>query len=507
MGLLGSIVKTGIELNQKFSFENEAPQKQQETQLRALLEKAKDSSFGKYYGFSELLQSDDLTNVYKNTIPIFDYHQMHDQWWKQQLKFEDITWPGKPNFFALSSGTTGKSSKRIPITSDFLQSMKDVGASQVKSLPDFNFPEELFESEILMLSSSANLSKHENGHLEGEISGINVSNFPDWYETFYRPGKEIAAISNWDERLKKIVEEAPDWNIGVIAGIPSWVLLMLKEIIDYHQLDTIHDIWPNLTVYASGGVAFETFRSDFNQITKRPLTVLDTYLASEGFFAFTARPNTMNMQLALHHGYYYEFVPFDDRGVDEHGNLLDKPCSLSIDQVALDQEYVLIVSTCAGAWRYQIGDVIKFTSLDPIEIKITGRTKFFLNTVGSQLSEEKMDKAMIHVAENLNITVNEYMVAAMKDSDTEEYYHQWVIVSESNVDDAAFKQELDKNLKAANKNYKVARNKALKDVKLLSISKSSYYDFLEKVKKKGGQIKTPKVMTENKMRKLLNLIS
>ncbi|MEQ8574759.1 MAG: GH3 auxin-responsive promoter family protein, partial [Fulvivirga sp.] len=358
MGLLGSIVKTGIELNQKFSFENEAPQKQQETQLRALLEKAKDTSFGKYYGFSELLQSDDLTNVYKNTIPIFDYHQMHDQWWKQQLKFEDITWPGKPNFFALSSGTTGKSSKRIPITSDFLQSMKDVGASQVKSLPDFNFPEELFESEILMLSSSANLSKHENGHLEGEISGINVSNFPDWYETFYRPGKEIAAISNWDERLKKIVEEAPDWNIGAIAGIPSWVLLMLKEIIDYHQLDTIHDIWPNLTVYASGGVAFETYRSDFNAITKKPLVILDTYLASEGFFAFTARPNTMNMQLALHHGYYYEFVPFDDRGVDEHGNLLDKPCSLSIDQVALDQEYVLIVSTCAGAWRYQIGDVI-----------------------------------------------------------------------------------------------------------------------------------------------------
>ncbi len=507
MALLGTFVKKGIELNQKLSFGDDEPSSLQQKQLEKLMEKAKKTSFGKYYGFKALLKADNIIKAFKDSVPIFDYYQMHEQWWQQQLKFPDITWPGKPDFFALSSGTTGKKSKRIPITADFLQSMKDVGASQVKALPEFDFPEELFEGEILMLSSSANLSKHEQGHMEGEISGINVSNFPGWYETFYRPGIEIAAISDWDERVKRIVKEAPNWNIGAIAGIPSWVLLMLQEVIAGHGLNNIHEIWPNLTVYASGGVAFETYRSDFDAITAKPLTIMDTYLASEGFFAYTARPDTMSMQLALDHGYFYEFIPFDERGVDEQGNLLDNPESHTIDEVLVDQEYVLLVSTCAGAWRYVIGDVIKFTSLEPLEIKITGRTKFFLNTVGSQLSEEKMDKAMVDVSEKLGVTVNEYMVGVVKDKKKNEYIHQWVIVSDDDIDESKFRKELDQSLQNANKNYKVARNKALKGVKLRSISKDAYYKFLEKKKKKGGQIKTPKVMNEEKMNSLMESIN
>lgn len=507
MAILGSLIKRGIELNQKLSFGDESPSKLQVNQLKNLIQKAKDTAFGKYYGFSNLLENKDVIKAFKKSVPIYDYQQMHDQWWKQQLIFPDITWPGKPDFFALSSGTTGKTSKRIPITDDFIQSIKEVGVSQIKSLPEFDFPKELFESEVLMLSSSANLSKHEAGHLEGEISGINVSNFPGWYDTFYRPGIEIASINNWDERVKRITEEAPNWNIGAIAGIPSWVLLLLKEIVSVHKLKTIHDIWPNLTVYASGGVAFNTYRKDFDAISAKPLTVVDTYLASEGFFAYTARPNTMAMQLALDHGYFYEFVPFDNRGVDEQGNLLDDPESHTIDEVEKNQEYVLIVSTCAGAWRYVIGDVIKFTSLEPIEIKITGRTKFFLNAVGSQLSEEKMDKAMVEVSSQFEVTVNEYSVAAVKDQATDEYYHQWIIVSDDNIDEKPFKEALDVYLQNANKNYKVARNKALKGVKLHAISKGSYYNFLEKEKKKGGQIKTPKVMSSKKMRKFIDSLN
>lgn len=498
MSIIGKIVKSGIAINQVLTFESESPETLQRNQLTKLLKKARKTSFGKYYGFSEMLKADDVVRAFQEEVPIFDYHRMHQDWWCKQQLHKDITWPGKPEFFALSSGTTGKSSKRIPITSDFLQSMRDVGTSMIKAIPNFDFPEEVFESEILMLSSSANLSRNAQGHFEGEISGINVSNFPGWYDIFYRPGREIATISDWDERVEAIAKAAPDWNIGAIAGIPSWVLLMLQKVIEYHNLNNIHEIWPNLSVYASGGVAFETYRKDFEAISGKPITIMDTYLASEGFFSYTAHPGTMDMRLALEHGYFYEFVPFDERGVDEYGNLLANPEIHTIEDVELGQDYVLLVSTCAGAWRYQIGDVIRFSNTDPHEIKIVGRTKFFLNVVGSQLSEEKMDDAILEVSDSLNVSVNEYSVAAVKD-DHGNYIHQWVVVVSDDVDEDLFAERLDELLKQANKNYGVARSKALKGIKVKAIDKSAYHSFLEKDKKKGGQVKTPKVMPEDKM--------
>ena len=502
MTIIGKLVKAGIDLNQKLKFKTGSYREKQEDQLISLLEKARYTAFGKYHGFGQLLETDDVIGNFKKAVPIFTYEKMQERWWKQQQQLPDITWPGKPEFFALSSGTTGKESKRIPITDDFLDSMKQVGRSMITSLPNYNLPEELFESEILMLSSSAHLQRNEKGFSEGEISGINVSNFPDWYDVFYRPGNEIAAISDWDERVQRIAEEAPKWNIGGIAGIPSWVLLMLRKVIEVNNLETIHDIWPNLTVYSSGGVAYDTYRKDFDAICKKPLVIMDTYLASEGFIAFNSRPNTMAMELALEHGYFYEFIPFDERGVDESGDVLENPVSLNIDQVKLGEEYVLILSSCAGAWRYIIGDVIKFESLDPPQIKITGRTKFFLNVVGSQLSEEKMDKAILNVSEKHGISINEYMVAAVK-NEKDEYIHQWVLVADDHPDPETLSEDLDAALKEANKNYAVARSKALKGVKVSFLMKEAYTDYLAQSKQKGGQVKTPKVMGEERMKKLL----
>jgi hypothetical protein len=505
MALLGNLIKKGVELNQRLLSTRIDPVENQEEQLRELISAARKTSFGKYYNFNSLLASKDIVAEFKERVPIHEYEKIHNRWWEQQQKQPDITWPGKPDFFALSSGTTGKSSKRIPVTEEFLDSMRKVGTSLIRSLPNFDFPEELFESEILMLSSSANLIKNDRGHLEGEISGINVSNFPGWYDFFYRPGKEIAKIDDWDERVEAIAKEAPNWNIGAIAGIPSWVYLMLKKVIEYNKLDTIHDIWPNLTAYASGGVAFDTYRSDFEKISGKPLTIIDTYLASEGFFAYTSRPNTMSMQLALNHGYFYEFIPFDESGVDATGQLLENPVSIPIQDVELEKEYVLVISSCAGAWRYAIGDTIKFTNLDPHEIVLTGRTKFFLNVVGSQLSEEKLDQAVIDVSEELGISINEYSVAAIKNADGN-YIHQWVVVTDHEVDEDRVARELDRLLKEANKNYTEARNKALYGVRARAIRKTDYLKFLEKDKKIGGQIKTPKVMKEEKMCELLKIL-
>lgn len=502
MTIIGKVVKAGVEVSQKLAFESADYKQKQIEELKSLLKTAKDTAFGKFYGFEQILEADDVITAYRQAVPIFSYEEMQERWWKQQQALPDITWPGKPKFFALSSGTTGKESKRIPITEEFLGSMKRVGRSMIAALPNFDFPEALFESEILMLGSSTDLEENEKGFSEGEISGINVSNFPSWYDTFYRPGKEIAAISDWDERVQRIAEEAPDWNIGAIAGIPSWILLMLRKVIEVNKLETIHDIWPNLTVYSSGGVAYETYRKDFDALCKKPLVVMDTYLASEGFIAFNSRPDTMAMELSLHHGYFFEFIPFDERGVDEMGNVLQNPVSLNIDEVKMGEEYVLILSSCAGAWRYMLGDVIKFESLDPPQIKITGRTKFFLNVVGSQLSEEKMDTAILSISEKHNISINEYMVAAVKNDDGD-YVHQWVLVADNHPDEKAISTDLDNALKEANNNYKVARSKALKGVRVNFLSKAAYTDYLDASKKKGGQIKTPKVMGAERMKGLL----
>lgn len=504
MAILGKLVKAGIDLTSKLQFAEDSPQISQEKQFQELLTKAKDTAFGKYYGFEEILKSEVPVSMFRKEVPIFNYETMHEKWWARQERLVDISWPGKPDFFARSSGTTGKSSKRIPITNEFMASMRSVGTSMINSLHEFDFPETLFESEVLMLSSSASLDENKKGFKEGEISGINVSNFPGWYDMFYRPGKEIAAISDWDKRVEAIAEQAPEWNIGAIAGIPSWVLLMLQRIIERHQLNNIHEIWPNFQVFATGGVAFETYREDFEVVCKTPITILDTYLASEGFIAYTSKPDTMAMKLALNHGYFFEFIPFDERGVNETAELLSDPVVVGIDEVEVGQEYVLILSSCAGAWRYAIGDVIRFESLNPPQIKITGRTKFFLNVVGSQLSEEKMDKAILELAEANNTTINEYMVAAVK-NENDDYIHQWVLVSDAKVDGLA--KKLDELLKSANKNYAVARSKALKGISVKVISKDQYTNYLASTKKKGGQTKTPKVMKAEKMHALIGFIS
>jgi len=446
MALLGQLIKSALDLGNTFTQESNPPQQRQEQQLRNLLQKAQHTSFGLYYSFSELLDASDIRKAYRETLPIFQYARMNERWWQQQQNVANVTWPGKPDYFALSSGTTGKKSKRIPVTSDMLQSFRKVGIGQTISLANFNLPKELFETEVLMLGSSANLQSHKN-HLEGEISGINTSNLPPWFGNFYRPGLEIASIDNWDSRVEEIARQAPNWNIGAIAGIPSWVLKMLQTITEYHQLEHIHQIWPNLQLYLSGGVAFEPYRSSLNKLLAEPLTYLDTYLASEGFFAYTARPGSMDMRLAIDADIYYEFIPFDGQGFDETGKLLKNPTVLTIEGLEEKKDYALVISTPAGAWRYMIGDTVKFTNLEELELVISGRTKYFLNVVGSQLSEEKLNAAIQEIAQTTKLNISEYSVAALQNVDGE-FYHQWVLgVEETNQPPEDLAQQLDQALK------------------------------------------------------------
>lgn len=498
MAIVGSIIKSLIDLRDNLVSEPEAVSSQEDV-LRDMLKKAKDTAFGKEYDFEGILNAENIQKAFSEKVPYFDYHSLHEKWWhKIQNGEEDITWPGKPSYFALSSGTTGKTSKRIPVTDDMIESIRKAGIKQVGALSNFDLPSDFFEKDIMMLGSSTDLQ--ENGEFEeGEISGISASNIPFWFRGYYKPGEEIAKIDDWDDRVQKIAETANDWDIGALSGIPSWIELMLRKVIEYHNLENIHEIWPNLQVYASGGVAFEPYEKSFNALLGKPLQVIDTYLASEGFLAIQERPDTNAMKLILDNGIYFEFVPFKAEYINEDGSITDNAPVIPISEVREEEDYVLLISTVSGAWRYLIGDTIKFTNVERNEIRITGRTKFFLNVVGSQLSVNKMNDAVQELEEKFDIKIPEFTLAAIRIDG--EFHHSWYLGTTANVDNVELADALDEALKDANKNYKVARSKALKGVKVTTIDPELFAEWNAHNKKKGGQVKMEKVMNEEKFAK------
>ncbi|RAJ12952.1 GH3 family domain-containing protein [Olleya aquimaris] len=498
MEILGNIIKGAIHLKEALTSEVNPVQAQEKVLLK-LLETAKETQFGKHYNFSDILNSENPAQTFAHRIPYFDYNKINDVWWSKLHQGEtDVTWPNSPSYFALSSGTTGTKSKRIPVTDDMLAAIKQAGINQVTALSNFDLPADFFSKEAMMLGSSTDLIEKED-HLEGEISGITASNIPFWFKGFYKPGEDISKIDDWDTRVETIAKRAKQWDIGALSGIPSWIELMLKEVINYHKVDHIHQVWPNLQVYTSGGVAFGPYKKSFNALLGKPITVIDTYLASEGFIAFQSRPETDAMQLVTDGGIYFEFVPFKPEYINQDGSITEDAPSITLKDVELEQDYVLIISTVSGAWRYLIGDTIEFTDIERAEIKITGRTKFFLNTVGSQLSVNKLDKAIRHLEETFNTAIPEYTLCAKRYDDG--FYHTWYLGAEDlNKDNKTIVSALDNFLQSANKNYKVARSKALEGVKVTVVKPDVFYDWNGANKKKGGQVKMERVMGEEKFK-------
>lgn len=497
MAILGNIIKKAIKLGEQF-VEFDDPHRTQVETLRQLLNHARFTDIGRDYNFEAILNAEDPEKAFSESLPYFSYKEMNERYW-QGLREGRVnqSWLGKPDYFALSSGTTGKESKRIPVTQEMLNSIQRAGRMQILALNELNLPDDFFEKEILMLSSSTKLQKNGD-FLEGEISGISASTIPFWFRSYYKPGEEIASIDDWDSRVERIAEEAPNWDIGAISGIPSWVELLMEKLIEYHDVENIHEIWPNLEIYTSGGVAFGPYQKSFRQKLGRPIQVLDTYLASEGYLATQLDPKSEGMRLLLDNGIYFEFVPFNAENIDEGGKLKPEAKALNISQVIEEEEYILIISTNAGAWRYMIGDTVKIIDKKRAEIQITGRTKFFLNKVGSQLSVQKLDKAIEHLGSELDLSVREYTVSAQR-NEQGEFEHYWYLgMDEPNGNEVKIAKELDEYLQLTNKNYKVARSKALKGVQVKTMPLEVFHQWNEHQKKKGGQVKMEKVMGDEK---------
>src|SRR5690606_9019708 len=349
-----------------------------------------------------------------------------------------------------------------------------------------DLPSDFYEKQIMMLGSSTALIQRED-FLEGEISGISAANIPLWFKGFYKPGARIASTENWDDRVRKIAKAAPGWDVGSMTGIPSWSELLLKEIIRYNKADTIHDIWPNLQVYTSGGVAFEPYRKSFEKLLSRPITYIDTYLASEGYLATQKRPNTTAMSLIVDNGVFFEFVPFINENIDKEGRIKQGAEVLTLKEVEENTEYVLLISTVAGAWRYMIGDTVMITDKERAEIVITGRTKHFLNVVGEQLSVHQMNTAVQHLEQKFDLEIKEFTVAAIRQGET--YINKWYLGTNKKAAASTLAACLDNQLALLNKNYKVARHQALRGVKVEVVPISTFTVGVRFSKNWGGKPK------------------
>ncbi|MFD1769927.1 GH3 family domain-containing protein [Sphingobacterium suaedae] len=490
MAIIGELIKRVIDVGGIIS-KNPSPEGTQLEVLLKLLTKAKDTAFGRKFKFADLLQQQDITHAFQEAVPIYDYDTLYEHWWHYlEEGHENITWPGGQRFFALSSGTTS-TSKAIPVTMDMLDSIKQAGIQQILSLHEFDLPADFFERDIMMLGSSTNL-RDWNGFLAGEISGISAANLPLWFRRFYKPGKKIAASADWDERVRLIAKSAAKWDIGSMTGIPSWSEILLKEIVRYHGVNSIHDIWPNLRVYTTGGVAFGPYRKSFETLFARPMVYIDTYLASEGYLATQKRPNAEGMALITDNGIFFEFVPFEPEYMDKLGRVKPDAPALTLAEVEENQEYVLLISTVAGAWRYMIGDTVMFTDRERAEIRITGRTKHFLNVVGEQLSVHQMNHAIEMVEERFNLPVREFTVASIRSDG--HYINRWYLGVDCPVESVDLSSFLDEQLMASNKNYAVARRQTLDRIEVILTPTERFYQWNASHKRLGGQTKIPRVM-------------
>ena len=511
MAILGTLLKRGIRLTNAVQRKKLNPFRAQKKTLLRLIEKARYTQFGRQYGFDEVLHDGHFGaerafyETYKRHVPIFDYNRIFTEWWHRSLTGEKgVTWPGRVKYFALSSGTSEAASKYIPVTKAMSKAIQRTGVRQIITLGRYqHLPASLYEKGYLMLGGSTNLNARD-GHLEGDLSGITASQIPFWFQRFYKPGPEIARERDWGTKLDEITQQAADWDIGYVVGVPAWIQLLMEKIIAHYGVKTIHDVWPNLSVFCHGGVSFEPYKVGFEKLLARPITYIETYLASEGFIAYQTHPEAEGMQLVLNNGIFHEFIPFNDANFSSDGVMVDNPQTLMIDEVEEGKEYALLLSTCAGAWRYLIGDTIRFLSKQRAEIVITGRTKHFLSLCGEHLSVDNMNKAVELSAREMQLDVREFTVAGINHDPL--FAHHWYIGIDrgasagDGVDADQLRDRIDGHLKALNDDYATERGHALTTVFLTVLPAQRFYDWMAAKGKMGGQHKFPRVLKKDQIK-------
>ncbi len=503
MTILRSLIHRGIEINNKLRKNKYLDiQKYQYKTLRKLLFKSKNTEFGKKYSFDYILLSErknerNLYSLYKKFIPIHDYSSIYKDWWSKGIKGEsDIFCPGQVEYYALSSGTSEAASKQIPVSKQMFKAMQKASIRTIAPLIETKYGEQIFQHEILMIGGSTNLNFGESTQ-NGDLSGIQAAKLPFWFHTYYRPGKNIASIKDWNQRIDEMVSHAATWDIGIIVGVPSWVKMLLEKIIKQYKLQSIHDIWPNLFLYIHSGVSFEPYKNSFRNLFSKEVIYIETYLASEGFIANQTYPDTSGLQISLDSGIFYEFIPFNDTNFDLDGNVKENPETIELAMVKLNTPYAVLLTTCAGAWRYIIGDIVSFSA--PEKLMILGRTKQFLNLCGEHISIDNLNNAILDASAVLNVEILEYSVAGISYSNA--FAHVWFVGTHEHLDIDAIQllHCIDYSLCNKNEDYEVERKAGQIQVFLYKIPNTYFYEFLELCGNIGGQNKVPRVLKSKKL--------
>jgi hypothetical protein len=487
----GVFLKVNIEQGEKI----------QKKTLFKLLDKAQETSFGKQHKFNQIVGSDTLLTDYQNSTNMGDYLNMLPWWTRGRAGEENVTWPGLITNYAVSSGTSDGSSKYIPVSNQMLRHIKRASLRQVLSIIQTDVPKDHIAKKWLMIGGSTQL-EYNGMYYSGDLSGITTGSVPILFQRLSKPGIHIRKEKDWTEKIEKITDEAKNWDVGMVAGVPAWVKLLMERIIDRYGLDNIHDIWPHFEAYIHGGVALGPYRKSLDSLLGRPIKYFETYLASEGFIAYQTRVDSDGgMRLLMRNGIYYEFVPFVEANFTESGNLKAGAKALVLSEVNDKDEYALLISTCSGAWRYLIGDVIRFTNLDRCEIKITGRTKHFLSLCGEHLSLDNMNKAVELLSNEYGVPFEEFTVCGIPYQGF--FAHEWFIACD---DESLFGREdeirykLDMTLKVLNDDYRVERSAALKAIKINLLPTKHFHDWLRINRKEGAQIKFPRVLKEKMLK-------
>ncbi len=471
----------------------------QQELLQNLILKAKSTEIGKKYEFESIKSYKD----YRDRVPISSYEDSEAMIERARRGESNIFWPTPIKWFAKSSGTTNAKSKFIPVSSDSLEDCHYAASKDLLCMYLNNNPNsQLFVGKSLRLGGSKELYQ-ENGTVYGDLSAILIDNMPFWAEFSSTPGSEVSLMANWEVKMQAIVNETINENVTSLAGVPSWMLVLLNNVIETTGKDSLFDVWPNLEVYFHGGVSFEPYMDQYKKILpKNDFKYYETYNASEGFFAIQDRNDNKELLLMLDYGIFYEFIPMHISGPDEEE-------IIPLSEVEIDVNYAIVITTNAGLWRYRIGDTVRFTSVDPYRIKVTGRTKHHINVFGEELIIENAEAALKQASRLSECEIIDYTAAPIFMEGKEKGAHEWIIEFKTPPKDfSVFTTLLDKSLQEVNSDYEAKRynNMTLNAPKIHFAREHLFYDWLKKNDKLGGQHKIPRLSnTRDYLEELLSL--
>ncbi len=477
------------------------PNEVQREVLFDLLDTAKNTEWGRRYGFEDIKSYEE----FKSRVPLHYYESIIGEVNRLRAGETDIMWPGEIKWFAKSSGTTDAKSKFIPVSPEAIEDCHFKGGKDLLSIYCNNKPEtEVFSGMSLRLGGSTFVNDSDNQSYYGDVSAIIIENLPFWVEMRSTPNNKISLMNEWETKIEAIANTTIKEDVTSLAGVPSWMLILARKVLEKTNSSNLLEVWPNLELYMHGGVNFTPYRKQFKDIIppNSGFTFMETYNASEGFFGIQDETHNDSLLLMLDFGIFYEFIPMSQfKGEDSD--------TISLDQVKEGENYAIVISTNGGLWRYILGDTIKFTSTSPYRIQVTGRTKHFINAFGEEVIIENTEAALDEACRVTGAAVVDYTAAPVYMSDSDTGAHEWIIEFSripENLDH--FMEIVDNKIKELNSDYEAKRHKnmALRPPVLHVARENLFYDWLKNKGKLGGQHKVPRLSNNrNHLEELLQM--